>query len=166
MEKTTGPNTTKNFFNSVTSFHQSQRSGSLHSQTPSGHRHPILDLKLGREFLRGLPGEYRVVVEGREFGKAEVGESSRLELVNVPVEHLEPMPATISILKQVKVLPVYTGESDRQQHGDGLEGGIDEYDIHGMKHIILNFGKEFSTYKVMCGSELDQCFTVTLRLYC
>jgi len=131
----------KNFFSTQSSFGATRTSFS--ASIPHIHKHPVLEVVLGPEFAQ-LP-RFKIELESDRFGRAEVTDSCKFELTSLRVGRVEEIPA---------VMTVYLFSADRQ-----------DWQIYGIKHFSLCFGKEATKHAISCGTGLDRTLLLTVRLY-
>ena len=86
------------------------------------------------------------MVEGENFPRTELAGSAHLELTTLPLKKLEPVPVTITVLKE-----------DPSSH---------ILKVFGMKHCELQFRRQSQTLTIRGGPDLSRSLTLTVRLYC
>lgn len=141
----------KNFFQASSSQRFTQKSSASKVQnTVTAKKHPLLNVKLGKEFER--LAEFKLHLSG-DFGEIQLTEDCMLELQKITLPCVDPMAAMVTIL-----VPGHSGQTDANSDHP--------FQVYGLKHFDLVFSREPFTVKVMAGPKLEEAFHLTLRLYC
>ena len=140
----------KNFFANSKTPRQTTKSLGSNITNTVGRKHPLLDIKLGREFEK--LGPFKIHLEG-DFGSIEFSESMTVQLQKIVLPRVETLTVTAS---------VYTIEP-LQEPVDSRQPCLDH--LFGLKHFELPFSKEPTQLKIVCGPQMNQTLGLTLRLY-
>lgn len=106
---------------------------------------PKLDIQLGPQFQE-IDKKFLLKIEGPDFTLSDITGSCTLPLTGKSLRKVESeIPCVISVFRI----------------------NLDTLDVEqiGLKHTKIKFGREPTQYFLFCGPNLDQEFSLTIRLY-
>lgn len=119
--------------------------GSITSITSLAPVFPKLEVRLGPQFEEEQK-KYLLKIEGPDFTFSDISSSCTLPLTGKSLRKMElEVPCTITVFRI----------------------NLDTLDCEpiGLKHTKVRFGREPTEYFLFCGQELDQEFSLSLKLY-
>jgi hypothetical protein len=118
---------------------------SVNSFSSIGAAYPKLEVQLGPQFEEKAK-KFVLKIEGTDFSFSNIDSSCTLPITGKSLRKMEiETPCTLTVFRM----------------------NMDTLDLEpfGIKHTKLRFGREPTQYFLFCGPNLDQEFTLTLKLY-